>query len=99
MDADVYPQEQWWVGTHGRLHHEYLCQQMFLHATVTGQSETHDYAICWGQREPSPKWDLGVQNLPAMEPICPNSTWEDIEDLYQDMYTNSGGYPEEANVR
>ena len=83
LDADAYLGEQWqWVPS--RLHHKYLCQQMFLHAAATGQSE-HDYAIHWGQREPSPEWDLGVEPT-TMELICPNSTQEDIEDLYWDVY-------------
>ena len=57
---------------------------MFLHGAATGQSE-HDCTICWGQREPLPKWDLGVEPT-AMELIHPDSTQEDIKDLYWDMY-------------
>ena len=50
LDTDAYLQEQrLWV--HSGLHHEFLCQQMFLHAAATGWSE-HDHAICHGQREP-----------------------------------------------
>ena len=43
-DTDSYLQEkrQW---AHGGLHHEHLCQQMFLHAAVTSQSE-HNCGIC-----------------------------------------------------
>ena len=53
LDANAYLGEQWqWVP--GRLHHEYLCQQMFLHAIATGQSK-HDSAVHQGWREPLPK--------------------------------------------
>ena len=80
LDANAYLKEQWqWAPS--RLHHEYLCQQMFLHAAATGQSE-HDCTIHWGRREPLPKEDLGAEP-PAMELIHPDSTQEDIEDLYQ----------------
>ena len=53
LDADAYldEQQQW---APGRLHHEYLCQQMFSHAAMTSRSE-HICAICQGQREPLPK--------------------------------------------
>ena len=40
-DAYLEEQRQW---AHGRLHCKYLCQQMLLHAAVTGQSE-HEHAI------------------------------------------------------
>ena len=66
------------------LHHEYLCQQMFLHAAATDWSK-HNCTICLGRREPSPKHDLGVEPT-TMELVCPDSTQEDIEDLYQDVY-------------
>ena len=83
LDADAYLQEQrQWA--HGKLHCEYLCQQMFLHAAVTGGSE-HNCAICQGQREPSPKQDVGVEPT-AMELVIPNPMHQDIEDLYQDIY-------------
>ena len=83
LDANVYLEEQWkWMA--GRLHHEYLCQQMFAPAATTGWSE-HDCAIHWGWRKPSPEWDLAVEPT-AMELVHPNSTHEDIGDLYQDVY-------------
>ena len=34
---------------------------------------------------PLPKWDLGAEHT-AMELVCPDSTQEDIEDLYWDVY-------------
>ena len=46
LDADAYLQEQrQWLPS--GLHHEFLCQQMFLHATATGWNEC-DHTICWG---------------------------------------------------
>ena len=81
LDANAYLWEQWWWA-HGRLHHEYLCQQMFLHATATGQ---HEHAICQGQRKPLPEWDLWTEPT-AMELIGPDSMCQDIKDLYQDVY-------------
>ena len=83
LDTDTYLQEQWqWA--HGSLHHDYLCQQMFLHAAVTDQSE-YEHAICQGQREPSPEWDLGAEPT-TMELIGPDSTCQDMEDLYWNVY-------------
>ena len=84
LDAEAYLEEQWqW--TSGRLHQEYLCQMMFHHATATGKSE-HDHAIChWGRWEPSAEWD--VEREPTvMELFWPDSSWEDIADLYHDVY-------------
>ena len=57
---------------------------MFSHAAMTGQSK-YDHAICWGWREPSPEGDLGAEPT-AMELVCPDSTQDDIGDLYQDVY-------------
>ena len=83
LDTDAYLQEQrWW--TQGRLHCEFLCQQMFLHAAATGWSE-HNCTICWGWREPSPKQDLGVEPT-AMELATLDSMCQDIKNLYQDVY-------------
>ena len=66
----AYLEEQWqWAPD--RLHHKYLCQQMFLHAAATSQSK-HNCAICLG-REPLPNQDLGVEPT-AMELIHPNFT-------------------------
>ena len=83
LDADAYLKEQWhWAP--GGFRHEYLYQQMFSHATMTSQSK-YDHAICWGQRKPLPEWDLGMEPT-TMELVFPNSTWEEIGDLYQDVY-------------
>ena len=53
LDANAYLEEQWQWAPDG-LHHEYLCQQMFLYVTATGWSKQND-TICWSHREPSPK--------------------------------------------
>ena len=54
---DAHLEEQWsWVPS--GLHCKYLCQQIFSHAAVTGQSEL------------SPEQDLGVEST-TMELICP----------------------------
>ena len=46
LDADVFLDKyQRWVPC--RLHHPFLLQWMFAHATDTGQKE-HERAICWG---------------------------------------------------
>ena len=83
LDTDAYLEEQrWWI--HSRTHCEYLCQQMFLHATVTSQSE-HEHATCWGQRELLHKWDLRAETN-AIELVSPNSTCQGIKDLYLDAY-------------
>ena len=51
LGTNVYLEEhQWWVPS--RLHCQFLLQQMFLHATATGQRE-YNHAICWGRWEPS----------------------------------------------
>ena len=70
------PKQRQWLP--GSLHCKSLFQQMFLHATAMGQNE-HGHAICWGWRY------LGVEST-AMELVGPNSTCQDIEDLYQDVY-------------
>ena len=89
LDANAYLEEQWqWAP--GRLHHVHLCQQMFLHATATGQSK-HDHAISKGQREPSPKQDL-VGEPTAMELVHPIST----QDVYQLQRLPGRGHCEEA---
>ena len=83
LDANAYLNEQWqW--THSSLHHEFLFQQMFQHAMVTSWSG-YKCAICCGQREPLPEQDLLVEPT-AMELISPNSTCQDIEELYWDVY-------------
>ena len=57
---------------------------MFLHAAATAQSE-HKHAIHQGGREPLSEQDLGVEPT-TMELVGPNSTCQDIEDLYHDVY-------------
>ena len=70
LATDAYLQKQgWWLP-------KFIYQQMFLHATATGQSE-HDHAICHDQREPSLEQDLGVEPT-AMELVGPDSTHQDI---------------------
>ena len=83
LDANAYLHKQWWW-THGGLQHEYLFQQMFQHAVLTGQSE-YECAICWGQRDPLPEQDLAVEPT-AMELVGLNSMCQDIENLYCDVY-------------
>ena len=83
FDTNAYLQEQRWLA-HGRLQCKYLCQQTFLHAAATGQSE-HDHAIHRGQRKQLPKWDLGVEPT-ATELVTPDSTCQHMEDLYWDVY-------------
>ena len=56
----------------------------FLHATATGKSE-HNHTIHQGRREPSVEQDLGVEPT-TMELISPDSTWEEIAELYWDVY-------------
>ena len=84
-DANAYLEEQWQWAPQWAPPCEYLCQHMFLHAAATGQSKNMTMLYCQGQREPLPKWDLGAEPT-AMELIHPDSTWEDIEDLYQGVY-------------
>ena len=81
LDAEANLKEQWqW--TSSRLQQEYLCQMMFHHAT--GKSE-QDCAICWGRWEPSAEQD--VEREPTtMELFWPDSSQEDIVDLYCDVY-------------
>ena len=83
LDAEAYLKEQWWW-TPGRLHQEYLCQMMFHHANFTSKSE-HNCAICWGRWEPSVEWN--VEREPTMmELFQPDSSQEDIADLYCNFY-------------
>ena len=56
---------------------------MFHHATATSKHE-HDCAICQGRWEPSVEW--GMEGEPTvMELIQPDSSQEDIVDLYHDV--------------
>ena len=57
---------------------------MFQHAAATGQS-AHEHAICQGQREPSPEWDLLAEPT-TMELINPNSQHQNIKALYYGVY-------------
>ena len=57
---------------------------IFHHAAATSKYE-HDHAVCWG------RWELlaepGTEEEPTtVELIRPDSFWEDIADLYQDVY-------------
>ena len=65
-------------------HHDYLLQQMIMHAAVTGWSE-HDHAICWSWRELSPEQKLEAEPT-AMELFCPSAFCQEIHELYQDVY-------------
>ena len=62
----------------------FLFQQMFQHAAATGQCE-YEHVICHGCREPSPEWDLLMEPT-TMELIGPDSTYQDIDKLYWDVY-------------
>ena len=57
---------------------------MFHQATATSKSK-HDHAICQGRWEPSVEQDVEREPM-AMELIWPDSSWEDIVDLYHDVY-------------
>ena len=83
LDTDAYLKEhQWWVP--GGLHCQFLLQQMFLHAAATGQRE-YDHAIHQGGWEPSAEQDLEAK-LSSMEPISPESTREEIAEIYCDVF-------------
>ena len=99
LDANAYLEEQWqWVP--GRLHHEYLCQQMFLHATATGWIE-HDHAIHQGLERIVTQNETWGWNLPPWNSFTPTPQ-EEIEDLYWDVYKlqrlPGRGQHEEATV-
>ena len=57
---------------------------MFQHAMVTGWNE-YKCTIWCGQREPLPGWDLLAEPT-AMELIGPDSTHQDISELYWNIY-------------
>ena len=83
LETEVYLEEQkWWLP--GRLHHEYLCHQMFVPVVTMGQKEC-DWAIHCGWREQSSPWSLH-RKATAMESINPNLTCEEIQGLYQEVY-------------
>ena len=62
LDTDAYLLEQQ-LWTHSSLHCEYLLLQMFQ-PTVASSQSAHEHAICQGQWEPSPEWDLLAEPLP-----------------------------------
>ena len=79
----MYLQEHpWWVP--GGLHHQFLLHSMFLHAEATGQRE-YDHAISQGRWEPSAEQDLEAEP-PTIELVSPESTREEITEIYHDMY-------------
>ena len=83
LNSDAYLKEnQWWVPC--RLHHQLLLQGMFLHAVAMGQRE-YDHAIHQGRWEPSVQWDLEAEPS-AIELVSPESTREEIAEIYHDMY-------------
>ena len=82
-EANAYLHEQQ-LWTHKSLHHEYLLQQMFLHATSTGQKE-HGCTICWGKREPLLERNLLAEST-TMELIHCSSQCQDFDDLYWEVY-------------
>ena len=59
----------------------YINRCSFLPLLPAGVSMAH--AICWGRREPSAERDLRVEPT-AMELVSPDSTWEEITELYWD---------------
>ena len=83
LDTEAYLEELWQWTSSG-LHQEYLCQMMFYHATTAGKSE-HDCAICWGRQKPLAEWDMEREPT-VMELVWPDSSQEDIEDLYHNVY-------------
>ena len=83
LDANAYLEKhQWWA--HGRLHHQFLLQHMFLHATATGQRK-YNHAICQGRWELSEEWDLGAE-LSTVELVSPESTREEIAEICHNVY-------------
>ena len=83
LDAMAYLKEQWqWSSV--RLYQEYLCQMIFHHAAATSK-HGHKHAVCWGRQEPSA--ESGMEGESAMIQLTrPDSSWEDIADLYCDVY-------------
>ena len=79
LDARAYLKKQW---SSGGLHQEYLHQMMFHHAAVTGK---HDHVVCWGRQEPLAEPGM-AEEMTVMELARPDSPWEDIADLYCDVY-------------
>ena len=79
LDAEAYleEQQQW---SSGRVHQEYLCQMMFHHAAATSKHEL-DCAVYWGRQELSVEPGMEGEST-VMELARPDSSWEDIVDLY-----------------
>ena len=80
---DVHLQEHQWC-VHSRLHYQFLLQRMFVHAEALGQME-YDHAICQGRWQPSAKQDMKAAPS-AVEVISPDSTREEISQIYHDVY-------------
>ena len=57
---------------------------MFYYAAAHGKREC-DRAIHWGQKQPSPKWNLKVE-APTVDLIWPGMLWADIRNIYNDVY-------------
>ena len=68
LDANIFLDEYQKWGPQS-LQRPFILHQMFYHASTHVKKEC-DRAICWGQRQPSPKWDLRVE-VPAMDLIQP----------------------------
>ena len=61
-----------------------LCQMMFQHAAATNKHE-HNHAICWGRWEPLVGWSKEGEST-MMELARCDSSWEDIANLYCNVY-------------
>ena len=66
------------------LHHQFLLQRMFLHVEAMGQRE-YNCAICLGRWEPSVEQDMKAEPS-AIELVSPDSTREEIAEIYHDVY-------------
>ena len=83
LDANVFLDECLrWAPL--RTHHPFIMHEMFAHVEVTGQRE-HDWAICLGWWQPSPKWDLGVESS-TMDLISLGTPWDEISVIYNEVY-------------
>ena len=83
LNTDAYLEEhQQWVPS--GLHCQFLLQRMFLHASARGWRE-YDHGVCWGRWEPSVERDLEVEPF-AIELIDPESTREEIAEIYHNVY-------------
>ena len=82
LDANVFLDEYLRWEPH-RLHHPFLLQWMFAHATATRQKE-HDCATHWGCQQPSPKWDVSTE-VSAVELVGAKSTQEEMQGVYNEV--------------